>query len=86
MPLPICRYEKKLCSVLRAKEEVSPRLTVLSDRMAVIPTDGGNEVLCYEYTCRAGNGRKVLVYINAYNAKEEQVLLLEENENGTLTV
>ncbi|HCJ41294.1 MAG TPA: spore gernimation protein [Ruminococcus sp.] len=80
------RYEKKLCSVLRAKEEVSPRLTVLSDRMAVIPTDGGNEVLCYEYTCRAGSGRKVLVYINAYTAAEEQVLLLEENENGTLTV
>lgn len=76
----------KLCSVLRAKQAVSPKLTVLSDRMAVIPTDGGNEVLCYEYTCRAGSGRKVLVYINARTAEEEQVLLLEENENGTLTV
>lgn len=79
-------YSDKLCSVLRAKEEVSPKLSVIGDRMAVIPTDGGGEVLCYEYTCRAGNGRKVLVYINAETAKEEQVLLLEESENGTLTV
>lgn len=79
-------YSDKICSVLRAKQAVSPRLTVLSDRMAVIPTDGGNEVLCYEYTCKAGSGRKVLVYINARTAEEEEVLLLEENENGTLTV
>ena len=63
-----------------------PKLSVISHRTAVIPTDGGGEVLCYEYTCRAGNGRKVLVYINAVTAKEEQVLLLEENENGTLTI
>ncbi|WP_242840393.1 PepSY1/2 domain-containing protein [Ruminococcus albus] len=79
-------YDDKLCSVLRAKEEVSPKLSVISHRTAVIPTDGGGEVLCYEYTCRAGNGRKVLVYINAVTAREEQVLLLEENENGTLTI
>ena len=79
-------YSDRICSVLRAKQEVSPRLKILSDRMAVIPTDGGNEVLCYEYTCRAGNGRKVLVYINAETAEEEQILLVEESENGTLTV
>ena len=79
-------YDDKLCSVLRAKEEVSPKLSVISHRTVVIPTDGGGEILCYEYTCRAGNGRKVLVYINAVTAKEEQVLLLEENENGTLTI
>ena len=79
-------YKEKLCSKLKAKEAVSPRLHIISDRIAVIPTDGGNEVLCYEYTCRAGSGRKVLVYINAYTAEEEQVLLLEESESGTLTV
>ena len=79
-------YNDKICSVLRAKKEISPRLRVLSDRMAVIPTDGGNEVLCYEYTCQAASGRRVLVYINAVTAAEERVLLLEENENGTLTI
>lgn len=79
-------YKDRLCSVVRAKEEVSPKLDIISDRIAVIPTDGGKEVLCYEYTCRAGSGRKVLVYINAVTAREERVLLLEENENGTLTI
>ncbi|MBQ8966337.1 PepSY1/2 domain-containing protein [Ruminococcus sp.] len=79
-------YRDKLCSALKARQAVSPRLDILSERMAVIPTDGGGEVLCREYTCKAGSGRKVLVYVNACTAEEEQVLLLEENENGTLTV
>ena len=79
-------YPEKLCPVNRALEEISPRLTVQDHRLAVIPTDGGSEKLCYESTCLAGSGRKVLVYINAETADEEQVLLLEENENGTLTV
>ena len=79
-------YPEKLCPVNRALEEISPRLTVQDHRLAVIPTDGGSEKLCYEFTCLAGSGRKVLVYINAETADEEQVLLLEENENGTLTV
>lgn len=79
-------YKNKLCPVNRAKEEVSPKLTVQTHRLAVIPTDGANEVLCYEFTCTSGSGRKVLVYINAETVNEEQVLLLEENQNGTLTV
>ena len=32
------------------------------------------------------DGRQMLVYINADTGKEEQILLLEISENGTLTV
>ena len=74
-----------LISKARAQTEVSPKLRVGDSKLAVIPTDGGNEVLCYEFSCRAENGRKVLVYINAKTAQEEQILLLEESESGTLT-
>ncbi len=77
-------YSENLISPARAQEEVSPRLTVSSNRLAVIPTDGMNEKLCYEFTCKAKNGRNVLVYINAENAKEEQVLILIESESGVL--
>ena len=70
----------------RAKESVSPRLEIVSGRLALIPTDGLEEKLCYEFRCRAENGRNVLVYINAQTAEEEQILILVESKSGTLTV
>ena len=70
----------------RAKESVSPRLEIISGRLALIPTDGLEEKLCYEFRCRAENGRNVLVYINAQTAEEEQILILVESKSGTLTV
>jgi uncharacterized membrane protein YkoI len=45
-----------------------------------------NERFCYEFKCTAPDGQQVLVYINAYTGREEQILLLEINRNGTLTV
>lgn len=79
-------YPKKLCSPKKAEKKVSPRLEVLSQQLAVIPTEGKQEKLCYEFTCKAQNGRHVLVYINAETAAEEQILILLESESGTLTV
>lgn len=72
-------------SLSRAQREVSDRLRIEGHRLAVIPTDGAEEKFCWEFLCRAGTGRRVLIYINAQTAAEEQVLLLEESENGTLT-
>ena len=69
-----------------ARESVSPRLEIVSGRLALIPTDGLEEKLCYEFRCRAENGRNVLVYINAQTAEEEQILILVESKSGTLTV
>ena len=65
----------------RAKESVSPRLEIVSGRLALIPTDGLEEKLCYEFRCRAENGRNVLVYINAQTAEEEQILILVESKS-----
>lgn len=79
-------YPKKLFSKLRAQQKVSPQLTVVSSQLAVIPTDGLDEKLCYEFKCKAKNDRNVLVYINAETGEEEQILLLIETPTGTLTV
>ena len=79
-------YPKKLFSKLRAKEKVSSQLSVQSERLAVIPTESLGEKLCYEFRCKAKNGRNVLVYINAQTGEEEQILLLVETPTGTLTV
>ena len=73
-------------SAKRAARDISPGLDVKSHRLCYIPTQGGREVLCYEFVCEAESGRKVLVYINAVTAAEEQILLLSENESGVLTI
>mgnify|MGYP000754913429 FL=1 len=51
-----------------------------------MPSAGTNELYCYEFHCTSPDGRQMLVYINADTGKEEQILLLEISENGTLTV
>lgn len=68
-----------------ARERVSPRIAIESARTVLIPKDSEREVLCYEFKGRAG-GKNVLVYINAENGREEEILLLLESENGILTV
>lgn len=65
---------------------MSPELTVESSRLAVIPTEGKNEVLCYEYRCTDSQGRHTLVYVNVETGIEEQILVLLEDETGTLTM
>lgn len=78
-------YPQKLYSKIKAQEKVSPQLTVTSSQLSVIPADNLDEKLCYEFKCKAKNGRNVLVYINAETGEEEQILLLVETPTGTLT-
>ena len=52
----------------------------------MIPTTGLNEVETYEFLCTGDNDEQVLVYVNTQNAQEEQILILIESENGTLTI
>ncbi len=65
---------------------VARDLTVVSDRLAVIPTEGKGERFCREFLCRTEDGRKCLVYVDAVTGEEAKLLLLLEDEDGTLTV
>ena len=69
-----------------ARAAVSPRLTVEAESLCYIPSSGLNETLCYEFTCSAENGDRVLVYINAQTALEEQIFILLQADNGTLVL
>lgn len=72
-----------------AASKVSGYLLIESKRLCIIPSEGTNELYCYEFKCRSkdeNGGRPILVYINADTGREEQILLLEISENGTLTV
>ncbi|MBZ2175097.1 germination protein YpeB [Schnuerera sp. xch1] len=70
-------------SVDEAREKIRTDFEINSTRLAMIPK-GKDEVLCYEFKGDY-RGEDFIVYINALNGKEEDVLQLIHNENGTLT-
>ncbi len=70
----------------QAAKKLSPLLTVNQCKLTVIPTQGLNEVFCYEFSCQGTNGEDILVYLNTDTGAEEQLLILLTSENGTLTV
>ena len=66
-----------------AREKVKTDFNIDSVRLALIPK-GVDEVLCYEFKGKY-NDADFIVYINAKNGAEEQILQIIKNENGTLT-
>lgn len=68
-----------------AKMSVSDYLTVMSSRLAVIPTDYKTEKTAYEFHCKTPDEQEVLVYIDILTAKEDDILLLLYSDGGILT-
>ena len=68
-----------------AAARVAPGLEIRSDRLAVIPTEGKGERFCREFLCGTASGGQCLVYVDAVTGEETKVLLLLEDEDGTLT-
>lgn len=75
-----------LVSRAEARETISSALVVRSHRMAVIPSEGGDELFCHEFRCSARDDRDYLVYVNAETGAQEKILILLEDEAGTLTI
>lgn len=69
----------------QARQLVTKGENVKSSGLAVIPTNYGTEILCYEFTGKLED-RDFLVYINANTGKEEQVLIIINSEEGILTM
>ncbi len=69
-----------------ARASVSPSLTVLSEGLAVIPTEGKQERCCREFKCADGDGIHFIVYADAETGEEVKLLMLIESENGTLVM
>lgn len=67
-----------------AEAVVSNDLEIMSHQLALIPTEGEYEVLCHEFKCRTPENSHIIVYVNAETGNEEKILLLLEDETGTL--
>lgn len=79
-------FPQGILSVEEAQQVVSSDLEILSHALAVVPTGGEYEVLCHEFKCQSSSGEHVLVYVNAQTGIEEKILILLEDESGTLAI
>lgn len=68
-----------------AKKTLNKELEIISEGMAIIPTEWKTEILCYEFKGKVDD-REFLVYINAENGREEDILIITNTPNGTLTM
>ena len=69
-----------------AQSRLSPELSVEAGRLAVIPTPGLDELLCYEFLCKGDGEDQVLVYVNAATGMEEQIFLRLQGDGGVLVI
>ncbi len=79
-------FPDETISMPECRKKLSPYLNCIDEGKAVIPSEGGKELYCYEFKCETEDGRHVLVYINAETGREEQILILLESESGTLAM
>ena len=72
-------------SQAQARSKINKNLDITSEGMALIPTEYQTEILCWEFKGYVKD-KQFLVYINVETGKEEDVLVILETPNGTLTM
>ena len=68
----------------KAKEDLNTKIEILSENLAIIPTEWKTEVLCWEFKGKVDD-TDFLVYINAKTGEEQDILVITNTPNGTLT-
>ena len=73
-------------SEAEARKAVPDSLEVLSQQLALVPSEGKYETLCREFKCAAEDGRHYIIYVNAQTGAQHKILILLEDESGALTL
>lgn len=68
-----------------ARDKINPKLEINAERLAIIPTEFQTELLCWEFKGTIGE-RDFLVYVNVETGKEEDILVILNSAEGTLTM
>ena len=83
-----CHTERNLNKIKitkeQAKEKINKNLEIIGEDLAIIPTEYQTEILCWEFKGKIEE-KEFLVYINVETGKEEDILLIVNTPNGTLT-
>lgn len=82
-------YERQIPEVKISKEtarqNLNKNIEIKSEALAIIPTQFQTEIFCWEFKGSVDN-TEFLVYINAETGKEEDILVIKDTPNGTLTM
>ena len=68
----------------KAKENLNKDIEIQSEGLAIIPTEWKTELLCWEFKGKVDD-TEFLVYINADNGREQDILVIIDTPNGILT-
>lgn len=79
------KISTNLISIDEAKKKLNKDLNIQSEGLAIIPTEYQTEILCYEFKGKVED-TEFLVYINAETGEEEDILVIYNTPNGTLTM
>jgi spore germination protein len=79
------KIRKPKLSIDEARKLVNQKLKINSEGLAIIPTEWGSEKLCYEFKGEYGQ-ESFIVYIDANNGKEVDILKIIDTENGALAI
>lgn len=69
----------------QAQSSISVDLSITHTTLALIPTKGKNEVLCYEFKGTSGD-QMYIIYINATTGKEQQIFRVIEADQSVLVL
>ena len=67
-----------------AKDNLNKHLNITSEGLAIIPTEWKSEIFCYEFKGKIDD-TDFIVYVNAENGREENILVIIDTPNGILT-
>ncbi len=68
----------------KARQLINPKLEITGTDLAIIPTEWNTEIMCWEIKGRTEEN-DFLVYINVETGEEEDILMIINTPNGTLT-
>lgn len=78
-------FKTDYISEVAARRCLNPNLNVIKSMLSCITIFNDQEDLCYEFECESNNN-KIIVYINAFNKTEEDILILTDNENNKFII
>ena len=79
------RFIRPKLDLKAAREKIPQGLQVSKTRLALIPLDSGEEKLCWELTGKI-ESRDYIIYINTQTGLEEDILMIQHTNDGTLVM
>lgn len=86
----MCHHDRNISkakvSMQQAQKNINGNLSITSKRLAIIPLDNGDEVMCYEFKGKTKDDEIFIVYINAQTGVQQNILKVIEADDSILAL